>query len=520
MTEPLPRRAVLRGLTASAVAAASASWVTGAASAAPAAAKPSPPATDWSDFGRKVASAFETLHNVGGAVAVVSADRVLHLATFGVRNLQGRRPVTPSTVFRVGSTTKSMAAALVATYVDDGSIGWDQKVVDAWPRFRAPTDEMTRTLRVRDLLGMGSGIGEPAPVESGLHFDGLTAAQIVESAVTFPVVAPRVDDTFYYANSIQSVGGYLPLLATGVAPGDLASAWAVAVRERVFEPAGMAGARILGDPRGQVEDYATGNALDLGGRATSVPFAPMGAYAPSGGAMVSITDMARWLQLQLRQGSSVTGHQVVSAKNLAECYVPHVTVPPAASLPGALSMRYAMGWNDIRYAGGTRLVGHGGAIDGFNTFMAFFPDHDLGLVVSTSLNTMVTGDLWPFYSLSLMLSQQFGINPAGPQQVLDMNTTRLATLAGLARQARPVDLKRTQPYLGYYEGGWSVARQGRELQLRIGPRVFGLQVMPDGSYVVSSGSGTTIPLKLAMEADGTPHIEIPGVETVRRTTGL
>jgi CubicO group peptidase (beta-lactamase class C family) len=460
----------------------------------PASAKPKDPnpITDWSDYGRKVAAAFDTLHNVGGAIAVVSADQVLHMGTFGVRNLQGRKPVTPSTLFRVGSTTKSMAAALVATYVDDGSIGWDQKVIDAWSGFRAPTEEMTRNLRVRDLLGMGSGIGEPAPV----------------------------DETFYYANSVQTVGGYLPLLATGVAPADLASAWAVAVRERVFAPAGMTGARVLGDPRGQVEDYATGNAFDLGGTARSVPFAPMGAYAPSGGAMVSGTDMAAWVQLQLRRGRSVTGKQVVSAANLAECYVPHVTVPPASSLPGAVSMKYGMGWNDVEYSDGTHLIAHGGAIDGFNTFMAFLPQHDLGLVVTTSLNTMVTGDLWPFYSLSLLLSQRLGINPAGPQGVLDSNVTRLATLAGLDRRARPVDLKQTEPYLGYYEGGWSLVRQGRELQLRIAPRVYPLQVLPDGSYVVSGGSGTTIPVKLAIEADGTPHIEIPSVETVRRTTGL
>ena len=517
MTEPLPRRTILRGMTAASLAAAAAPWMTGPASAKP---KDPNPTSDWSDFGRHVAAAFDTLHNVGGAVAVVSADQVLHLGTFGVRNLQGRKPVTPSTVFRVGSTTKSMAAALVATYVDDGSIGWDQKVIDAWSGFRAPTDEMTRNLRVRDLLGMGSGIAEPPRVESGLHFDGLSAAQIVESAVTLPVVASRVDETFYYANSVQTVGGYLPLLATGVAPADLASAWAVAVRERVFEPAGMAGARVLGDPRGQVEDYATGNAFDLGGTARSVPFAPMGAYAPSGGAMVSVTDMAAWVQLQLRRGRSVTGKQVVSAANLAECYVPHVTVPAGSSLPGAVSMKYGMGWNDVEYADGTHLVAHGGAIDGFNTFMAFLPQHDLGLVVTTSLNTMVTGDLWPFYTLSLLLSQRFGINPGGPQQVLDSNATRLATLADLDRRARPVDTKQTEPYLGYYEGGWSLVRQGRELQLRIAPRVFPLQVLPDGSYVVSGGSGTTIPVKLATEADGTPHIEIPGVETVRRTTGL
>ena len=101
VNEPLRRRTVLRGLTASAVAAASVPWMTASASA-----KPQNPTTDWSDFGRKVASAFDALHNVGGAVAVVSADKVLHLGTFGVRNLQGRRPVTPSTLFRVGSTTK------------------------------------------------------------------------------------------------------------------------------------------------------------------------------------------------------------------------------------------------------------------------------------------------------------------------------------------------------------------------------------------------------------------------------
>jgi hypothetical protein len=37
---------------------------------------------------------------------------------------------------------------------------------------------------------------------------------------------------------------------------------------------------------------------------------------------------------------------------------------------------------------------------------------------------------------------------------------------------------------------------------------------------VASGAGTTSPLRLATEADGTPHVEITGVETVRRTTGL
>ena len=69
------------------------------------------------------------------AVAVVSADEVLHSTTFGDRSLAERRPVTERTGFRVGSTTKSMTAALVATYVDEGTFGWDQPVIEVWPGF-------------------------------------------------------------------------------------------------------------------------------------------------------------------------------------------------------------------------------------------------------------------------------------------------------------------------------------------------------------------------------------------------
>ena len=41
--------------------------------------------------------------------------------------------------------------------------------------------------------------------------------------------------------------------------------------------------------------------------------------------------------------------------------------------------------------------------------------------------------------------------------------------------------------------------------------------MPDGGYVMSSGFMVGGPVKLATESDGVPHVEIVGVETVRRT---
>jgi len=156
---------------------------------------------------------------VGAAVAVISADEVLYTSTHGVRDRATGHPVTNDTHFLVASTTKSMSSLLVATFVDDGLLDWDQPVVEAWPQFRAPTDELTNTLRVRDLMGMDSGITEP-PALSALHEGDPTAPQLLQSVVNLPVEFPP-GSTFFYNNTLYAVGGYLPALAQGSAGADL-----------------------------------------------------------------------------------------------------------------------------------------------------------------------------------------------------------------------------------------------------------------------------------------------------------
>ena len=199
------RRSILQGLAATA---ATVGWVSLSAAPASAAAakpKPTPPATDWAAFDAAVRSAFDRMNMVGAALALVSAGEVLHTTTLGSRMLAPRKPVTTKTRFDSGSTGKSMTAAFVATYVDDGTLAWDQPVVDAWSGFRAPTAELTRTLRVRDLIGMASGLGEPPSTSS--HFGGVTAAQLLQSVVNLPVVDSHVDTTFFYNNTMYALGG-------------------------------------------------------------------------------------------------------------------------------------------------------------------------------------------------------------------------------------------------------------------------------------------------------------------------
>lgn len=470
------------------------------------------PAIDWSTFDHGVQVGFDRMRLVGAAVAVVSSTQILHTLTLGSRSRTPRRPVTATTSFVVASTTKAMSSALVAGYVDDGVVGWDQKAVDAWSGFRAPTDELTRSLTIRDLLGMATGI--EAPLSTDFYLGAYTPAEMLQSLVNLPVAGPP-GRSFFYINGVYAAGVFLPLLASGVAPADLYQAYVEAMRTRIFEPAGMSGARVAADPRGLSTDYATGYGYDLSGTPTELSYAAFGSTAPASSAQASVADLAAFVRLQLRRGLSVTGRRVVSEANLAECWKPGVAMPTVPDVePDAVSKRYALGWFREEFTDGTSLLQHGGNVDGFSSLIAFLPERDLGLVVLTNLDSSPFTDP---YVLNLLLNQ-LGLNRGVPDKVLAFNDSLLSGIVELGQQSAKVDLQAVTPYLGFYERGYTLEREGGDVQLRLGPRIWPLRQTGDGAYVVTHGFLLKTPVKLSRGVDGTPQVEIVGWETVRRNT--
>ena len=69
------------------------------------------------------------------------------------------RPVDADTIFSTGSTGKAFTVAALAILVDQGRIGWDDKVIDHMPDFRMYDPWVTREMTVRDLLVHRSGLG-------------------------------------------------------------------------------------------------------------------------------------------------------------------------------------------------------------------------------------------------------------------------------------------------------------------------------------------------------------------------
>jgi CubicO group peptidase (beta-lactamase class C family) len=506
------RRVVLKRAAAAGVMASVPAWPSSTAVA-----RASRPAPAWRDFDAAIAKEFRRMGLVGAAVAVVSADQVHYARTLGVRSLQTRAPVTDPTHFLVASTTKSMSSLLVATYVDQGKLAWDQRVIDAWPGFRAPTDQLTNTLRVRDLLGMATGIGEP-PALSGLHEGDPTAPQLLQSVVNLPLIG-KPNEKFFYNNTVYAVGGYLPALAQHVAPDQLPATYAREMHSRVYGPVGMTGARVTDDPRGLVKNYSAGHGLDLFAKQTTLPYGAVGSYAPVGGTLATLDDMAAYVRLQLRRGVSVHGRRVVSAANLAECWKPHIPIPTDPRLdPSALSAGYAMGWISTRYSDGSSLVWHNGGIDGFTTLIAFMPEHDIGLVVLNSVNPGPTGLFFYQYVLNLLLNR-FGLNNGVPAKVDNDHFAAITQLRVLARKSRRASPDAIAPFLGHYEGGYELAIHGGVPTIILGSRIMPLRKRIGGGYIMSGGLLVENDVKLDRDQDGVPRMEIVGMEAVRRTVG-
>ena len=95
------------------------------------------------------------------------------------------RPFTPETLVPVFSTTKALAALMVARLVDRGALSYDQRVVEVWPEFgQAGKDAVT----IEQALSHQAGVpGLSEPIEPAGWYDWDQAcARIAAQAPLWP----------------------------------------------------------------------------------------------------------------------------------------------------------------------------------------------------------------------------------------------------------------------------------------------------------------------------------------------
>jgi CubicO group peptidase (beta-lactamase class C family) len=302
----------------------------------------------------------------GLAIGIVTGDRLVYAKGFGVRSKAGGAPVDPRTVFQIGSLTKAFLATTMAIMVDRGKLKWDDRVVDLYPAFQLKDPWVTREFRAFDIIAQRSGLPPYAnDLVEMLGYD--EAASIRSLRHVEPVTSFRA--TFAYTNVTHLLAGRIVA--------NLADApdWNAVARRELIDPLGMTETSFTVEAIEAAANHGSGHRWTPNGT-IEVPIEPIFPYGlgAAGNINSTIEDMARWIRLQLANGS-FEGWRIVSPENLAYTRTPKVAIDDKAS--------YAMGWMVGRMPNGS-VVFHNGETLGFGTFLGLLPDRDVGLIVLTN----------------------------------------------------------------------------------------------------------------------------------------
>ncbi len=328
------------------------------------------------------------------SLAVAIDGELVWAEARGYADLESGKATSLDTTYLIGSVSKPITAALVASLWEDGLIDIDADVRQYVPGY----PEKAYPVTLRQLLSHQAGIRHYNRAISPLHSEMARNEQFdsIESSLAIFKDDPLLfepDTSFNY-----STYGYT--LVSAAVEGATGRSFQDLLNERIFGPLAMDRSTLDDDSSPtRVSDY-----LVLMSDTAVLP-APEtnNSYKWAGGGIVSTpTELARFGAAMLRSEllSEATSEVVFTARETAD---------------GELNpQHYGLGWRmgGIRYAENEDdepeilpLISHGGSSMGSASVLLLLPEHDI--VVAMTANSVADGGSGPVTSVAADIMREF-----------------------------------------------------------------------------------------------------------------
>lgn len=420
----------------------------------------------------------------GLAIAIVENGKTTLARGYGVRKKGGRDPADADTIFMTGSTGKAVTVAALATLVEAGKIGWDDKVIDHLPGFQMYDPWVTREMTIRDLLVHRSGLGLGAGDLLFVPRSNRSRASIV-AALRHIKPATSFRSGYAYDNILYTVAGAVIEAVSG-------KTYEAYVREHVYRPAGLitatsdAPSRLATPNRAFPHGRISGAVRGLGPLQLLDETDQLGAAStPAGLLAMSANDLAKWITIQLAHGRLPNGGRLYSEASAKEMWTtqtiePISPVPPGFEATKPMFKAYALGWEVAEY-GGAKIVSHSGGVFGFITMVVLIPDKDVGFAIALNAEEGHVRRGLTYELIDHYLGRPY-VDWVGRFQTLRDSQLAQAKAAVEQAVAKPARIGPSLPlarYAGVYQDPWygriAVGRgaSGLTIDFRETPRMSG-----------------------------------------------
>ncbi|MDH4065400.1 MAG: beta-lactamase family protein [Acidobacteriota bacterium] len=319
-------------------------------------AEPAPPvlaSVEPADLDRYIAAVVEANRAVGVNVGVMRNGEVVLAKGYGLANVERQSPVTPDTLFAIGSVTKQFTCSVALQLEQEGRLSFADPVAKYEPRLTRAGD-----ITLRDLGNHVSGYRDYYPLD---FVDRPMAADRPAGEVWRDFASRPLDfepgSRYSYSNTGYLLLGHVAEVA-GREP------FAQALERRLLKPFGLAHTRFeptRGEP-GLADGYTP---MGLGKVLPAVPEG-RGWIDAAGGLWSTPSDLMTW-DLALMDG------KVLSSSSWKTMTTPR-------TLTDGRSSAYGCG-QSIRDRGAVLVLAHSGGVSGFGARNAFIPASRSAVVV-------------------------------------------------------------------------------------------------------------------------------------------
>ena len=302
----------------------------------------------------------------GIAVGVVSDQELVWSKGFGFADVQSKRPMTPSTLFRMASHSKLFTATAIMQLREQGKVRLDDPVSKHLPWFTLkPAGSDDGEVTVEQLLTHASGL----PREAGDHWstnDFPTTEEVKQLMANRQAAFPPAT-RWKYSNLAYTIAGMVVEAASS-------ERWADYVERHIYGPLGMTQSSVDKNVPGLTVGY--GRRMPDGSRAL-IPFIDARGMGSATGITSNVEDMAKFVSAQFRKGK-MGGRQILSTGSLREMH-------RVRSVEENWTSGTGIGFAVSRFRDRT-YVGHGGGYLGNTTQTMIQLDDKVAVIVLTNTN--------------------------------------------------------------------------------------------------------------------------------------